>query len=322
MQGVILDGDSLYPDDIQLQPLGDALDRLSYYPATTPDQVGERLAGHSVVLTNKVELTAEHFAANPQLKLVVILATGTNNVDLAAAGARGVLVCNCVDYSTASVVQHTLMLMLALSTRLLAYDRDVRAGRWQGSPFFCLADHPIVELAGKTLVIVGYGALGKGVARAAQGLGMQVEIAARPGAFYSDGSPPRLPWPEALRQADVLSLHCPLSEQTRQLIDGEALSQMKPGALLINTARGGLVEERALVQALREGRLAGAGVDVLSAEPPREGNPLLAQDIPNLIVTPHSAWASREARQRLVIQAAAVVSGFFKGEIINRVSER
>ena len=268
------------------------------------------------MISNKVRLDAAAFAAAPQLRLVCVAATGTNNVDLDAAQRHGVTVCNVRGYATPAVVQHVYALILALTTRLPDYQRDVANGRWQASPYFCLLDHPIRELAGRTLGIVGYGELGSAVARVAAAFGMSVLIAQRAGSAAQAG---RLALTELLPLVDILSLHCPLTPQTRGLIGAQELALMKPDALLINTARGGLVDEAALAAALRGGKLGGAGIDVLSEEPPRDNNPLLATDIPNLIVTPHIAWASREARQRVIDAIAANIRAFLAGTPVNVV---
>ncbi|MBS3805481.1 MAG: D-2-hydroxyacid dehydrogenase [Oleiphilaceae bacterium] len=300
MKAVFLDAATL-GDDVDLAPIGQQLDELVLHRQTAADQVNERIGGFDTVLTNKVVLTGEHFRANPQLRRIAVVATGLNNIDLESARAAGISVINATGYGRPSVAQHTMALMLALATRLLDYHRDVQAGRWAKSPQFCLMDHPIMELEGRTLGIVGYGDLGQGVAERARAFGMNILVAARQGqaAGEVDGHP-RIPLEELLPRVDVLSLHCLLSDQTRGLIGTGELALMKPEALLLNTSRGGLVDEAALADALRAGRLGGAGFDVLTEEPPVSGNPLLAGDIPNLIVTPHCAWASREARQRIV----------------------
>jgi glycerate dehydrogenase len=261
----------------------------------------DRLKGFDTVLVNKVVLSRAHFEACPELKTIAVVATGLNNIDQQAAADHGITVMNVTHYGRSTVAQHTMALILALATRLLDYDRDVRSGRWGQSPMFCLMDHPIMELEGKTLGIVGYGDLGQGVAERAKAFGLKVLLGCRPGQTPEtvDGYP-RIPLDELLPQVDVLSLHCLLTEETRHMIGEQQLKMMKPDALLINTSRGGLVDEQALADALRAGTIGGAGFDVLTEEPPRNGNPLLADDIPNLIVTPHSAWASREARQRIV----------------------
>ncbi|MGO1749148.1 MAG: D-2-hydroxyacid dehydrogenase [Marinobacter sp.] len=300
MKAVFLDATTL-GNDLDLAPLEQATGGMVKHDATAQEQVSERIRGFDTVLVNKIVLTREHFENCPELKTIAVVATGLNNIDQEAARDHGIQVLNVTNYGRSTVAQHTMALMLALATRLLDYDRDVRAGRWAQSDMFCLMNHPIMELEGRTLGIVGYGDLGQGVAERAKAFGMNILLGARPGqsAGEVDGYP-RLPLDELLSQVDVLSLHCLLTDETRNLIGARELRMMKPDALLINTSRGGLVDEAALADALRTGVIAGAGFDVLTEEPPRNGNPLLAGDIPNLIVTPHSAWASQEARQRIV----------------------
>lgn len=317
MLGVILDTATLAPDDLDTGAFDACLPAWRRYAHTAPEQVAERIAEAEVVFTNKVPIGAAQLAAAPQLRLIAVMATGTDHVDLAAARERGVAVCNVVDYSTAAVVQHTLALMLALATRLPEYRDAVRRGEWQRSPQFWLPGYPVRELAGRRLGIVGYGAIGRGVAALAQALGMTVAVAQRPGAPAAAG---RVPLEQLLPTVDVLSLHCPLTPRTRHLINAPRLALMRPDAWLINTARGALVDAAALAAALRGGRLGGAGIDVLDREPPPADHPLLAADIPNLIVTPHCAWASREARQRLVDQLAQVVAAFCAGAPRNLVN--
>ncbi|SDK35303.1 2-hydroxyacid dehydrogenase [Pseudomonas indica] len=309
-RAVFLDHASLDLGDLDLAPLRLAFDELVLHSGSTPDEVVERLQGAQVAISNKVPLNAETLAVCPELKLILVAATGTNNIDLIAARERGITVSNCQGYGTPSVAQHTLMLLLALATRLPDYQAAVRAGRWQQAAQFCLLDFPIVELEGKTLGLLGHGELGGAVARLAEAFGMRVLLGQLP------GRPPRedrLPLDELLPQVDALTLHCPLTEQTRGLIGAAELALMKPNAFLINTARGGLVDEQALADTLRRGHLGGAATDVLTQEPPRDGNPLLAGDIPRLIVTPHSAWGSREARQRIVGQLAENATAYFAG---------
>jgi len=319
MLGVFLDRDSLDLEDLDFGRLEAVLPQWRMYPQSEGARVAERLAGASVVVSNKVMLDAAALNQARDLKLICVAATGTNNVDLVAAGALGIRVCNVRAYGTASVVQHVFSLITALSNNLLAYTSAVREGRWQQSEQFCLMDYPIRELAGRVMGIVGYGELGRAVARLAEAFGMQVLIAARPG-DEPDTRPGRLPLQELLGRVDVLSLHCPLTEQNRGLIGAAELARMKPDALLINTARGGLVDEQALADALHQGRLGGAGFDVLSVEPPRQGNPLLAAELPNLILTPHMAWASRESRQRLLDQVADNIEAFRQGRPQNVVA--
>ena len=312
MKTVFLDLDTLGPGDLDLRGLESAAPGLRSFPRTRPDQVRERMGDAEVVIVNKVVLDRSAIDAGSDLRLICIAATGTNNVDLKAAEQAGIRVTHCRSYGTDSVAQHALALILALTTRLRDYDRAVADGAWARSPDFCLMDFSVRELAGKCLGIVGYGTLGQRVAALGRALGMTVLVAERPGASVARAG--RFLLEDLLARADVLSLHCPLTDETRGLIDAEALARMKPDAIVINTARGGIVDELALAEALRAGRLGGAGVDVLTEEPPRSGNPLLAPDIPNLIVTPHSAWVAREARQRVVDQVAENVVAFLRGE--------
>lgn len=315
-KAVCLDVESIDTGDIDWGPLRALARDWGWYDVTQPGETAERIAGAELVISNKVRLDRELLAANPQLRLICISATGTNNVDLEAAASLGIAVCNVTAYATPSVVQHVFGLILALVTRQADYQRAVARGDWSASSQFCLLDYPIWEIAGKTLGIVGFGELGRGVASVAESFGMQVLVAERPGGGPQPG---RLPLAELLPQVDVLSLHVPLADNTRNLIGREQLALMQPHALLINTARGGIVDEQALANALLCGDIGGAGIDVLAEEPPARDNPLLAPDIPNLIITPHTAWASREARQRLVDGMVANIEAFLRGERRNRV---
>ncbi|MFF7705930.1 2-hydroxyacid dehydrogenase [Pseudomonas sp. NPDC007930] len=317
MRAVFLDHSSLDLGDLDLAPLRQVFSALHLHASTEPADTAARLAGYGVAISNKVLIDAQALAANPQLKLILVSATGTNNVDLAAARAQGVTVCNCQGYGTPSVAQHTLMLLLALATSLPQYQQAVAAGQWQKAKQFCLLDFPIVELEGKTLGLLGHGELGSAVARLAEAFGMRVLIGQLPNRPARDG---RLPLSELLPQVDALTLHCPLNEHTRDLIGAAELALLKPGAFVINAGRGGLVNEQALADALRSGHLGGAATDVLTTEPPAAGNPLLASDLPRLIVTPHSAWGSREARQRIVGQLADNAGAFAEGRALRVVS--
>lgn len=305
MKAVILDLESL--EDLDLSPIKAEFDQLDVHMATAPEQVVERIAGCDVVITNKVKIDRDLMSAAAELKLICVVATGTNNIDLNAASEQNVRVCNCVAYGVDSVAQHVMSMILALHTNIVQYDRAVKSGEWGKASQFCMLSFPIRELAGRTLGIYGYGNLGSAVARLAEAFGMKVVIAQRPGVEKREG---RLPMDELLAQVDVLSLHCPLTEETKDLIDASALAKMKSGSMLINAARGGVVNEGALADALRSGQLAGAATDVLTEEPPVNGNVLLSEDIPNLIITPHSAWGSREARQRIVDQTVENIQGF------------
>jgi glycerate dehydrogenase len=309
-RAVFLDHPSLDLGDLDLGPLRDCFSELQLFAGTRQDEVTERLKGAAVAITNKVVIDAAAMAASPELKLILISATGTNNVDLAAARHHGIAVCNCQGYGTPSVAQHTLMLLLNLATRLADYQKAVGEGRWQQASQFCLLDYPIVELQDKTLGLLGHGELGGAVARLAQAFGMRVLLGQIPG---RPARPDRLPLEELLPQIDALTLHCPLNEHTRHFIGARELALLKPGAFVVNTARGGLIDEQALADALRSGHLGGAASDVLSVEPPTQGNPLLAGDVPRLIITPHNAWGSREARQRIVGQLTENAQGFFSG---------
>ncbi len=293
--------------DLDPAPLHRVLPDLELRDRTPQDEIAARIAGAEVVLLNKLRITREIMQATPSLRLIALSATGTNNIDLVAAREHGIAVCNLRDYCTASVVQHVYGVLLTLTHKLREYDTLVRAGAWQRGEQFCLLNYPIRELMGRKLGIVGYGALGRGVANAARAFGLQVLVANRPGGTREPG---RLDLDELLPQVDVLSLHCPLTPDTQGLIGAAQLARMKPAAVLINTARGALVDGQALADALRAGRLGGAAIDVLPQEPPIEGNPLLEPDTPNLIVTPHIAWAAREARQRCLEEMAANVEDF------------
>ena len=270
---------------------------LSSYGTTEAHETLERIRGADIVITNKVVISAQAFAENPQLKLVAVTATGVNNVDVEAAKQNGTAVCNIRAYGNESVAEHAFMMMITLMRNLPAYQRDVAAGLWENSPFFCHLGAPMRDLNGKTLAIFGRGNIGKTLATYAQAFKMNVVFAEHKNAqSIRDGY---VSFDEAIRSADVVSLNCPLTPQTANMIGEAELQQMKPGAILINCGRGGLVDEAALVAALKYGQIGGAGFDVLTKEPPRDGNPLLKARLPNLIVTPHIAWASQEAANRL-----------------------
>lgn len=285
------------------------------HPASAAGDVVDRLRGASIAITNKVPLRAADIAQLPQLKMVAIAATGSDNVDLAACRERGIVVSNIRNYSLVSVPEHVFALILALRRNLRAYIADVEAGKWQASKQFCLFDHPIADLAGERLGIVGYGALGHKVAAIARVFGMRVCAASRSPIDEPDVE--QMPIGELLRTADVVSLHLPLTDQTRNMIGAAQLATMKRSALLINTARGGLVDEAALAAALKDGVIAGAGFDVLSKEPPAQGNPLLELHLPNFILTPHVAWASAGAMQTLADMLVDNIEAFERGAPLN-----
>jgi glycerate dehydrogenase len=280
------------------------------YGATRAEEVVGRLEGASIAIVNKVRITDAQLAQLPAIKLIAVAATGTDNIDLRSCRERGVAVSNVRGYATGTLPEHVLMLMLALRRNLLNYRRDVRAGHWQRAEAFCLLDHPIRDLHNSTLGIIGYGALGRAVEQLARALRMRTLIAEHKGATSAREG--RTPFAEVLRASDIITLHTPLNDQTRHLVGAAELALMKPSALLINCARGGVVDESALIEALQSGVIAGAGVDVLSREPPREGNALLELDLPNLIVTPHNAWASLQAMQTLADQLIDNIEAFIK----------
>lgn len=315
---VLLDRDSLDRDDLDLGCLRIEATQLEVYPVTTPEQRRAHIGTANIVISNKVVIDAELIRQCPALKLICVAATGTNNIDLVASRTAGITVCNVTAYATPSVVEHVFMLILALLRRLDAYRAAIRLGEWARSDQFCLLDPPFAELSGKTLGIIGYGELGHAVAQVATCFGMRVLIGERPG--DSDTRTDRVPLAQLYVESDVISLHCPLADNTRHLIDAAALAQMKPTAILINAARGGVVDEQALADALRRGTIGGAGVDVLSEEPPVHGNVLLDERIPNLIVTPHIAWASQAARQRLVQGVADNIRAWLNGAARNVVT--
>ncbi|WP_334078812.1 D-2-hydroxyacid dehydrogenase [Microbulbifer sp. M83] len=297
MRGVFLDTLTMKLEELDTSGLEASLEHWDLYESTAPEQVADRIAGADVVITNKVVLDRELIENAARLKLICVCATGTNNIDHEAAEERGIPVRNVAGYAQASVPQHALALILALATRWHQYHSDVVAGRWSESPVFTMLDYPVMELAGKKLGIIGYGDLGRKTAELGRALGMEILVAE---SFTGEKKAGRTPLGQLLAEADVISLHCPLTDETDKLVDREFLAAMRAGALLVNTARGGLVDETALAEALENGHLGGAALDVLSVEPPPADHPLLAGDIPNLIITPHSAWISRESRQRLL----------------------
>jgi glycerate dehydrogenase len=315
MRAVFLDFATASSGDLDVTRLRRSLPELELFEVTRAEQIGERIRGAAIVLVNKLALDAAAMQQNPALKLIVLAATGTNNVDLEAAKRLGIGVCNIRDYCTPSVVQHVFAVLLSLTHGLREYERLARE-EWASSPQFTLLRQPIRELTGRVLGIVGYGVLGRAVGHTAAAFGMQVEIANRPGGERQAG---RFDLHELLPRADVLSLHCPLTPATAGLIGARELALMKPDAILINTARGALIDVEALAQALRHKRIGGAAIDVLPQEPPRDGSPLLAADIPNLILTPHTAWAARESRQRALDEMAANIEDFLQGGRRGRV---
>jgi len=315
LKTAFLDFDTVSSGDLDTSRLREAADELILYEADAA-KIAQRIYAADVVLLNKAELTRELLSAAPNLKLIALAATGTDNVDLVAAGERGIAVCNVRAYCTASVVQHVWGLILSLTQHVVEYSRLAKDGSWGRDEAGTVLSFPIRELQGRVFGVVGWGELGRGAARVAETFGMRVMIANRRG---RPPEPDRTELAQLLSAADILSLHCPLTESTRGLIGEGELALMKPDALLINTARGALVDGAALAAALKAGRLAGAGIDVLPEEPPVNGGPLLDSRVPNLLVTPHIAWAAREARQRCIDEMAANIRDFRGGGRRGRV---
>ncbi|MBN2289950.1 MAG: D-2-hydroxyacid dehydrogenase [Candidatus Glassbacteria bacterium] len=316
MQIVFLDQSTVtLDDDMDFSGLR-SLGKLVCYPNSTRAEAVERARDARTVIVNKVPIDREVIGSLPALEHVAVIATGYNNIDLAAASGAGIRVTNVRGYAEKTVSQHTFALILNLATRAHQYDRDIRAGRWQESPSFTLLTYPTFELSGKTLGIIGYGTIGRAVAKIARAFGMRVMVhdVAQP----DDKGIKNNSLEEVLCCADIISLHCPLTDENRRLINRETLGLMKPGAILINTARGGLVDEDALAEALNSGRIAGAGLDTLAEEPPGD-SPLLGE-VRNLILTPHSAWSAREARQRLIDEVAENIRAFLEGRERNVVT--
>jgi glycerate dehydrogenase len=315
MRGLFLDIDTVDRGDLDLAGLQATLPEWTFRqtgngkPAAPPLQA-------DIIVSNKVKVDAKTIDSSANLKLICIAATGTNNVDIAAAAKRGVPVCNVRNYATASVVEHVFSLMLCLARSQPRYTKAIEHGAWQKSNTFCMLDYPITELAGRTLGIIGCGELGKAVAAMGSAFGMQVLLAERRGKPVRHD---RTPFSDVLSRADIISIHCPLNADTQNLIGAAELRRMKQDAFLINTARGGIVNEKDLADALQSGEIGGAALDVLADEPPGTGNLLLSLSLPNLIITPHIAWASSTSRQRLVDEIAANIQAFLDGKPRNVV---
>lgn len=318
MRIVVLDGYGLNPGDLSWKGM-EALGDVTVYDRTVPDELMERAAGAEALVTNKTVITAGDMAALPDLKYIGVLATGYNIVDVAAAKGRGIVVTNIPAYSTASVAQMVFAHILNITQRVGHYACANRRGRWADNPDFCYWDTELIELEGKKIGIVGLGNTGMATARIAAGFGMQV-------CACTSKTQPQLPegfrkmeLDELFRECDIVSLHCPLTDATRGMVHGGRLSAMKPSAILINTGRGPLVDEKDLADALNKGVIAAAGLDVLSSEPPAHDNPLLAAK--NCFITPHIAWATKEARARLMDMAVANLKGYIDGNIRNNVAK-
>ena len=308
-QIVILDSYTLNPGDMSLAPF-ERLGSVTFYDRTPASKIVERSRDADILLTNKTPLSRETLAALPKLKYIGVLATGYNIVDTKATKERNIPVTNVPEYSTLSVAQHAISLLLEITQQTGHLSKTVNQGRWVSCSDFSYWDKSSTELAGKTLGIIGAGKIGKATAKIAEALGMHVQFATRTGGVKEL---------EAVMQtSDVISLNCPLTSSTKEIICEKTISWMKPTAILINTSRGGLIQESDLARALNSNRIAAAGLDVLSTEPPSENNPLLKAK--NCIITPHVAWASTEARQRLIKIAATNVESFIKGTVVNQVN--
>ncbi len=319
MKAVFLDFATVGSDELDLSALRGVTPDLSLFDNTAHADVNSRISGCEFVFLNKVRMTRELIESSDTLRFIGLTATGTDNVDLDAARDNDIAVCNIRGYCTNSVVEHVFAVLLQLTHSIAAFNGSVRAGDWQKATDFCMLGHPLRELSAMTLGIVGYGELGRNVARIARAFGMKVLIARRTGQkpVAGDG---RVTLNELLRESDAISLHCPLTDNTRDLVGEAELALMKSNAILVNTARGGLVDSAALVSALADGTIAAAAVDVLKQEPPVDGDPLLDYQGENLIVTPHIAWASVEARQNAIDEVAENVRSFLQGEKRNRVA--
>jgi glycerate dehydrogenase len=316
VRAVFLDYETVSKGDLDISGLTGMMPELQIYGSTSDSEIAGRIADAEIVLLNNFVLTRALMHRAARLKLIALAATGTDNVDLTAARERAVGVCNVSGYCSRSVMQQVWAMILSLTQRLDHYTRLAKNGSWERSEAFDYFTHPIRELTGRTFGVVGWGELGRTAAGAAEAFGMRVVIANRPGGAREPG---RFDLDQVLAMSDVVSLHCPLNEATRGLIGTRELALMKPDALLINTARGGLIDSHALAAALKAHRLGGAGIDVLPQEPPVDGDPLLDPDVPNLLLTPHVAWAAREARQRCLDEIAANVRDFLMGGRRGRV---
>jgi glycerate dehydrogenase len=318
MSAVFLDIATVGPDEVDVSPLRMAVPSLAVHNFTRPEDVRDRVKDAEYIFVNKVRVTREVIEAAERLRYIGLIATGTDNIDLVAAKERQVAVTNIRAYCTASLVEHTFGVLLYMARNIGRYTASVRAGNWQQASDFCMLDFPIRSLSAMTLGIVGHGNLGKGVARMAKAFDMQVLIARRGGKSATNGDG-RVDVDELLARSDVISLHCPLTAETENLIGSRELALMKQDAMLINTARGGLVDSTALVAALKSGRIGAAAIDVLRQEPPADSDPLLEYTGENLIVTPHNAWGAIEDRQNAINEVAANVGAFISGETRNRV---
>ena len=318
MKIIVLDGYGLNPGDLNWEGF-ETLGELTVYDRTLPSELMQRAAGAEVLITNKTLITAENMADLPELKYIGVLATGYNVVDIDAAKARGIVVTNIPAYSTASVAQMVFAHILNITQRVGYYADENKQGRWTKNADFCYWDTQLVELQGKKMGIVGFGNIGQATARIAQAFGMEVCVYSSKPQFVLPSGIKKMDLDELFAECDVISLHCPLTPDTKEMVNAERLSKMKSNAVLINTGRGPLINEQDLANALNEGRIAAAGLDVLSVEPSVEGNPLLTAR--NCFITPHIAWATLEARTRLMEIAVQNLKSYLNGQIINNVAK-
>lgn len=318
MKIIVLDGYGLNPGDLSWSGM-EALGELTVYDRTSPSELLERSAGAEVLITNKTLITADDMSALPQLKYIGVLATGYNVVDIDAAKARGIVVTNIPAYSTSSVAQMVFAHLLNITQRVGYYADENKQGRWTNSVDFCYWDTPLMELDGKKMGIVGFGNIGQATARIAQAFGMEVCVVTSKEQSALPVGMKKMELDELFASCDVVSLHCPLTPTTKEMVNADRLKLMKPQAILINTGRGPLVNEQDLADALNEGRIAGAGLDVLSVEPSQKDNPLLGAR--NCFITPHIAWATKEARTRLMNIAVENLKAYQEGHIINNVAK-
>ena len=316
MKGVFLDKASVDPGDLDLSNLRTLLTDFTLFDLTGPDELAARIKDAEIIISNKVVINRQHMLDNPSLKLICVAATGYNNIDIEAARDQGIRVCNVRHYATHSVVEHVFGGILSMSRHLSAYHDAAKGDIWRNSPFFCVLDYPIQELNGRTIGIIGYGDLGRGVAEKARQFGMNILVAQ---SLTGEKKPDRVGLDQLLAESDVVTLHSPLTEESKNLISKREFGLMKNSAYLVNVARGGIVDEQALAEALRDKEIAGAIIDVLSKEPPSPDNPLLATDIPNLLLTPHIAWAGRNSRQALIDQISGNIDAFIRGNTKNVV---
>ncbi len=317
MKIVILDGEIANPGDLSWEGI-EKLGELTVYNNTKREELLPRIQEADIVITNKIPLWEKTIEAAPNLKYIGLLSTGYNQVDIKAAAARGILVCNVPEYSTSSVAQHTFALLLEVCNQVGHHSAEVHKGRWQNSGEWCFWDKPVLELADKTIGIIGFGNIGKAVARIAKAFGMRVLASGSKPNAEGEALAEYVPLEKLLAQADVVTLHCPLLPQTEELINQATIAQMKDGAILLNTARGGLVCEKDLAEALQAGKIKAAAVDVVSKEPIKENNPLL--QLENCFITPHIAWVSHDARKRLLEVVESNIKAYLNGQPENKVN--